>query len=97
MVSSQTLEGVVTAAGALKLAEKLHLPPGPVRVTLDVRTVKPDDDLLTILAQIWKERAASWEKGCTREEIDADVQTLRDELEEHALAVERLQMEALAA
>ena len=74
----------MTTEGTLELAEKVNLPPGPVLVTLDVKPTKSGDDLVTVVTEIWKERAARGEKGRTKEEIDADVQALRDELEDRA-------------
>jgi hypothetical protein len=95
--TSVVIQGTLKPDGTLELDQKPGLPAGRVRVTLEVEVPQVKEDTWTVLERIWKERAALGIKPRTREEIDADVQALRDELEAHANAIERLQDEARQA
>lgn len=79
-----TLRGMVLLDGTLQL-------PGPVEVV--VRSTPPEttkESILDVLARIDKEREAiPGYKPRTAEEIDASVQTLRDEWEERWQQVEQ--------
>ncbi len=87
-----TLEGVVGQDGALTLSSKLDLQPGPVRVTVEpVNNPASNRDSLLKLLQEFAEQGAARPVRRSREEIDADVQALRDEAEEEFQAIERLQ------
>src|SRR5260370_5586567 len=90
--SSITVQGVVNADRSLEIKQPLPLPPGPVEVTVKSVT-QAKEDTLAVLQRIWPEQKSSRQRGRTKEEIDADVQELRDELEDHALDIERLQGE----
>ena len=87
------LEGTVHRDGTLELDEALPLPAGRVRVT--VRPC-PDPDqpnparFWNMMEQIWTGQHARGHVPRTREEIDAEIQKLRDEAEEEMQAVERL-------
>lgn len=93
------VQGTLKPDGTLELDEKPNLPPGRVQVTVASTVVSPGvkEDLWTLLERIWAERKAMGLKPRTREEIDADVQALRDELEDHAKQVEGFQEEAWKA
>ena len=97
--SQIVVEGTLKPDGSLELDERPKLPPGRVQVILTALrgTEQASEDVWTVLERIWAERSALGLQGRTREEIDADVQALRDELEEHARGVERLQEEAQGA
>jgi hypothetical protein len=93
------MSGVIKPDGTLELEGRTTLPPGRVRVTLTV-TPEPSEqreDTWTVLERIWKENEARGANPRTREEIDAEVNALRDELEEHANQIEALQEEAQRA
>jgi hypothetical protein len=93
--TSVTVHGVLKPDGTLELSQPVGLPPGPVEVT--VQTAAPvREDTWTVLQRIWAEQKAEGRQPRTVEEIDAGINELRDELEEHALAIERLQEEAEA-
>jgi hypothetical protein len=98
-VSEIVLEGTLKPDGTLELDQKPTLRPGRVRVVLSPVESPPavKEDTWTVLQRIWKEQQARGFKGRTKEEIDADVNALREELEEHANEVERLQTEAQKA
>ena len=91
--------GVIKPDGTLELEEKLNLPPGRVRVTLTVTPLAPEakESVWAVLERIWAERQARGMPVRTREEIDAEINALRDELEEHANHIEALQQEAARA
>jgi hypothetical protein len=55
------------------------------------------EDTWTVLERIWAEREALGIPPRTREEIDAEINALRDELEEHANEIEAIQEEARRA
>ena len=83
--------GRISHDGILEVDEKLNLPPGPVSVT--VQAVLPPserEDTRKVLEAIWAERKALGLKGRTKEEIDAEINALRDESEEEIREVERL-------
>ena len=88
-----TVPGLLKPDGTLELGRPVELPPGPVEVT--VRPLAPaSEGTWAVPQRIWAERKALGLPGRTKEEIDAGIQELRDELEDHALAVERFQREA---
>jgi len=91
------LRGVLREDGTLELPEKIGLPSGPVEIT--VRTlVKPTgEDVLTVLDRIQAEQEASGYVPRSVEEVDAQLQQMRDEWEEHSLALEKIQEDAQRA
>ncbi len=99
MTGTQILLGTVRPDGALELDDMVQLSPGRVQVTLQAvaRTGPPREDTWAVLERIWKENEAMGRKPRTAEEIDADINELRDELEEHANAIEAIQEEAARA
>ena len=85
------VHGWISQDGILEVGEKLNLPPGPVSVT--VQAVLPPsgrEDTRTVLEAIWAERKAHGLKDRTKEEIDAEIDAMRDESEEEISEVERL-------
>jgi hypothetical protein len=85
--------GLVNADGTLEVKEKITLPPGRVRVTVEsVPDAEPSrPDVLTVLASIHREQAAAGTKGRTKEEIDAYLYGLREEREQRLEEIGRLQ------
>jgi hypothetical protein len=86
------VEGALQPDGTLVLDEKPNLPPGRVRVTMQTvpPPADPGDDLLSVLQRIWAAQDARGYVPRTREEVDAEINQLRDESEEEMQAVERL-------
>ncbi len=85
------VHGWISQDGILEVGEKLNMPPGPVDVT--VQAVLPPsgrEDTRKVLEAIWEERKANGRKGRTKEEIDAEINALRDESEEEIREVEDL-------
>jgi hypothetical protein len=87
------LRGFVRADGTLDVPGKVTMTPGPVEITVRVVGGAKGEGLVTLLARIAAEQQASGHLARTREEIDADIGQMRDEWEEHQLAIERLQEE----
>lgn len=85
-----TVAGFLKPDGTLELSHPIHLPPGPVEITVKV-VEQSTPDTLAVLQRIWAEREADPTPRRTKEEIDAYVDMLRDELEEHIVAAEELQ------
>ena len=74
---------------------RLDLPAGRVRVTVQPVTPAETPDVArfqAMMEQIWAGQKARGHVPRTKEEIDAEVQQLRDEAEEELQAAERLQM-----
>jgi hypothetical protein len=92
--SAVIVEGKVQPDGTLEVTQKVDLPAGPVSVTVEqvAEPVNPDR-FWTMMNSIWATLAAGGRTPRTREEIDAEINALRDESEEEMQAVERLQEE----
>ena len=86
------VEGQVQPDGTLEVTQKVDLPAGPVNVTVQPvpEPVQPDR-FWKMMELIWADRRASSRPPRTREEIDAEIDALRDEAEDEVKAVERLQ------
>jgi hypothetical protein len=78
--------GTVGPDGTLQLDEKLNVPPGRVRVR--VETV-PAETLSEFVDRTRAELAAAGHRFRTREEIDAEINELRDEWEERLEELDR--------
>jgi hypothetical protein len=93
------VEGTVREDGTLELDQKVNLPPGRVKVTVRPATppVNQHEAFLAMLQQIRTSQEASGPVPRSAEEIDAEIKAFRDEVDEHFLAVERLQEEAAKA
>jgi hypothetical protein len=87
-----TVSGNVRDDGTLEVSEKLNLPAGRVQVTVQSATepVQPER-FWTMMETIWKDLQAAGHKPRTREEIDAEINALREEAEEEMQKIERLQ------
>jgi len=92
MDSQQVIvHGWISQDGSLEVEEKLNLPPGPVDVTVQAAAARPSRrDTFEVLQEIWHERAALGLKGRSAEEIDAEINALRNDSEEEIREVERL-------
>jgi hypothetical protein len=89
---SMEVEGTLHSDGTLELDEKPTLPPGRVKVvlqTLPQPTGKQDP--LGVLQAIWADQKARGYQPRSVEEIDAALNQMRDEWEEHQKSLEELQ------
>jgi hypothetical protein len=92
------LEGRVQPDGTLEVTQKVNLPAGPVQVTVQplAEPVQPDR-FWKMMESIWSDLRAGGRTPRTQEEIDAEIDALRNEAEEEMQAVERLQEECRRA
>lgn len=92
------VEGVVEADGTLEVPDKLNLPAGRVQVTVrSVTEPTQPDRFWKMVESIWADLRTSGRTPRTQEEIDAEIDALRNEAEEEMQAVERLQEECRRA
>jgi hypothetical protein len=92
------VRGVVKSDGTLEVSEKLDLPAGQVRVTVQPLGESPQSGRFwAMMESIWSDLQAGGRKPRTREEIDAEINALREEAEEEMRAVERLHEESRRA
>ena len=86
------VEGRVQPDGTLEVTQKVDLPAGPVQLTVRpiAEPVQPDR-FWRMMESIWADQRASGRTPRTREEIDAEIEVLRNEAEEEMQAVERVQ------
>jgi len=92
------IEGRVQPDGTLELTQKVNLPAGPVHVTIEPvsEPVQPDR-FWKMMESIWADHRATGRTPRTREDIDAEIESLRNEADEEMQAVERLQEECRQA
>jgi hypothetical protein len=88
---SRVLHGQIRPDGTLQVEEKVNLPPGPVAVTIQTVTVATRKPTLQVLREIWATREAQGMVGRTAEEIDAEINAMRNEDEERLQAIESIQ------
>ena len=77
--------GTVRADGTLELDEKLNVPPGRVKVRVEAvptTPAKPAEGLVEFVERMRREMEAAGHKFRTKEEIDAEIDELRNEWEE---------------
>ena len=77
------LGGTIKPDGTLELDAKPNLPPGRVRVTLAaaLATDQPRPGTWAVLQRIWAEQKSRGHQPRTQDEIDAEINALRDEWE----------------
>lgn len=73
--------GTVRADGTLELDERLHAPPGRVRVRLEPVDLpaRPATDLVEYVRAMRERLAAAGHRFRSKEEIDAEIAELRNE------------------
>jgi hypothetical protein len=85
------LTGTWKPDNTLELDEKPNLPPGRVRVTLEL--VAPESAASVgwwdVLQQMWKTLPAGGASGRTKEQIDTELDRLRGEWEERLTELDR--------
>ena len=91
-----TVLGTLKPNGALELDEKLSLPAGRVRVTVEPITAPAEapDPFMARLEAMWAAHKARGHTPRTAEEIEAERRAFRDEFEERILRAERIHQEA---
>ncbi len=92
------VEATLKPDGTLELDEKLALPPGRVQVMVQPLPELPDDDpFWQMMKRIWAGQKARGHVPRSAEEIEAERAAFREEAEEKARKVERLQEECARA
>jgi nitrogen fixation protein FixH len=86
-----TVQGTIRPDGSLELDQKVGLPPGRVRVTVEPVEQSRREDTWTVLQRAWAERQACGLTPRSKEEIDAQVEASRAQWDERMDAIERLQ------
>jgi hypothetical protein len=84
--------GTVRADGTLELDEKLNVPPGRVKVRVEAMpetAAKPAEGLVEFVDRLRREMEAAGHKFRTKEEIDAEIEELRNEWEERLDELDR--------
>jgi hypothetical protein len=76
------VHGTLTPDGRLEIDQPVALPPGDVRVTIEALTVKPRRDVMEVLEEIWAVRKEKGLQGRTAGQVDADINSMRDEWED---------------
>jgi hypothetical protein len=76
------VHGTLSPDGTLEIDQPVALPPGDVRVTIETLTSKPRRDVMEVLAEIWAERKKLGMQGRSKEQIDADIDAMRNEWED---------------
>jgi hypothetical protein len=95
IMRQETLEvqGTVQPDGSLVLDQKLKLPAGRVRVTVEPcsESTKPNvARFLALMEEIWAGQRTRGHVARTKEEIDAEIDQIRQDSEEEMQALERL-------
>jgi hypothetical protein len=86
--------GRLNPDGTIEVTQRIDLPPGDVRVTVQaVSGGPPKESVWKVLERIWSAQRARGFRARTREEIDAELNQMRDEAEEEMMEIERLQEE----
>jgi hypothetical protein len=80
-VTEVVVQGTVKPDGTLELNQPVNLPPGEVRVIVQAMT-HSSENVLTVMERIWAERKAKGMQGRSGEQVDADIQSTRDEWED---------------
>jgi hypothetical protein len=85
------LHGRIQPDGTLYIDEKVDLPPGPVQVTVAVSLPSPaGEDTRSVLEQIRARRQARGAAARSKEEIDAELNAMRDEDERRMREIEAI-------
>jgi hypothetical protein len=84
------LHGQIRPDGTLQVEEKVNLPPGPVSVTVQAVPAATRKRTLQVLEEIWADRDARGMVGRNKEEIDAEINAMRDEDEKRMREIERI-------
>ena len=76
------IHGTLRPDGMLEIDQPLALPPGEVRVIVQTLAARPTRDVMEVLENIWAERKAKGLQGRSGEQVDAEINAMRDEWED---------------
>ncbi len=91
------VQGILREDGTLVLDDKLNLPPGRVKVTVEPVPDLTQTDVWQVLERIWAGQRARGHVPRTREQIDAELEAARQQDEERMQALERIHEECSQA
>lgn len=91
--NSIEIQGTLREDGTLVLDQRIDLPPGPVKVTVQAIPDYQQTDIWQFLERIWAEQRARGHIPRSKEEIDAELEASRQEDEERMQALERIHEE----
>jgi hypothetical protein len=83
------VHGHIRPDGTLEVDEKVNMPPGPVSVTVQAAAAASRKRTLQVLEEIWSQREALGLAGRTKEEIDAEINAMRDQDAERLREIEK--------
>ncbi len=92
--NSVEIQGTLQPDGTLVLDEKPNLPPGRVKVTMQPVLDYKETEIWKFFERLWAEQKARGHVPRSKEEIDADIETMRQEDEERMQEIERLHEES---
>lgn len=85
------LHGHIRPDGTLQIDERVNLPPGPIQVTVETRPeAQTGGDTISVLKQIQVRRLARGAVARSKEEIDADINAMRNEDEQRMTEIEAI-------
>ena len=86
-----TVHGRVKPDGTLEVTERVDLPPGPVQVTVEPSPeAQPGADTRSVLRRIWARRQARGAVARSKDQIDAEIEAMRDEDEQRMREIEAI-------
>ena len=89
-----TIHGQIRPDGSLIIKEKINLPPGPVNVTVQAASAASRKRTMQVLEEVWAEREALGMVGRGKEEIDAEIDAMREEDEKRMKEIEAIGRQA---
>jgi hypothetical protein len=85
------LHGRIRPDGTLQIDEKVNLPPGPIQVTVEASPeTHVGEDTRAVLKQIQARRLTRGAAARSKEEIDAEINAMRDEDEQRMKEIEAI-------
>ncbi len=89
--SPVTVYGRIRPGGTLEVTQRVDLPPGPVQVTVEPSPGSQSaEDTRSVLRRIWARRQTRGAIGRTKEEIDAEINAMRNEDERRMREIEQI-------
>ncbi len=87
------VQGTLREDGTLVLDQKPNLPPGRVKVTVELVSDLTQTDVWQVLERIWAGQRARGHIPRTKEQIDAELEQARQQDEERMQALEQIHQE----
>ena len=92
------VEGMLKPDGKLELNSKVALPPEPVQLIVQSLADMPSGDpFWQTMERVWAGQKARGQMACTKEQIDHQINTMRDESDDEMRETEQLHGDCRAA